>query len=324
MKRDGDVLLAKFGDVNPDFENGVRTKAYHSRSVSVEKAQDGTWRVRHVGWLGAVPPAVKGLKPVRFNDSGNEVFTFAAADWQADRVTAGAFGQVASILRNVRDFFIEKFGLEAADNAMSTWQIESINESANQLRTVHEGEGGQVQPYGFNSPDPHNPEPKGNQVTQDEAKQLADAAAAAAVEAQQAEFAAQLKAKDEELNQLKFASRKADIETQVDGWIKEGKLLPANRLGTIEFMTTLKDDAVLNFSAADGTDVKKGASVWFAEFMGSQKAIEMGALPAGTDPAPVKAEAIASKTMQYMAEQKALGVFVSATEATAHVTGKAQ
>ena len=68
LKRVGNKLLARFKDVNPEFEKMVRDGLFKKRSASFYP--DG--RLRHVGFLGAAPPAVKGLADVRFEDEGSE------------------------------------------------------------------------------------------------------------------------------------------------------------------------------------------------------------------------------------------------------------
>lgn len=62
VKREGEKLLAKFKQVVPEFEEMVKSGLFKKRSISLYP--DGT--LRHVGWLGAQPPAVKGLKDVGF------------------------------------------------------------------------------------------------------------------------------------------------------------------------------------------------------------------------------------------------------------------
>ena len=66
------VLLAKFKNVQPEFEDMVRSGRFSKRSAAFYP--DG--RLRHVGFLGAMPPAVKGLKNIRFNDDGTGAVTF--------------------------------------------------------------------------------------------------------------------------------------------------------------------------------------------------------------------------------------------------------
>lgn len=61
VKRDGDVLLARFGDVPEPVREAVDQGRY--RNVSAKFAKG--WRLWHVGLLGAAQPAIPGLKEVR-------------------------------------------------------------------------------------------------------------------------------------------------------------------------------------------------------------------------------------------------------------------
>jgi hypothetical protein len=76
--RDG-VLEARFGDGDPDFEELVRRGYFKKRSASfyVDPATAPGGRVpylRHVGFLGAQPPAVKGLRDIQFNEGESHTF----------------------------------------------------------------------------------------------------------------------------------------------------------------------------------------------------------------------------------------------------------
>jgi hypothetical protein len=64
LKRSGDVLLAKFKDVSEDFADLVKNGRFKKRSIALYP--DMT--LRHIAFLGAVPPAVKGLKNIAFAD----------------------------------------------------------------------------------------------------------------------------------------------------------------------------------------------------------------------------------------------------------------
>lgn len=64
VKREGKKLLAKLKDVPKEFEDMVEKGLFKKRSVSFYP--DGT--LRHLGWLGAQPPAVKGLKDTAFKE----------------------------------------------------------------------------------------------------------------------------------------------------------------------------------------------------------------------------------------------------------------
>uniref|UniRef100_A0A6M3KRT0 Peptidase n=1 Tax=viral metagenome TaxID=1070528 RepID=A0A6M3KRT0_9ZZZZ len=66
-RKDGvQVLLAKFRDVAPGFAAAVEQGLFKKRSAAFYP--DG--RLRHVGFLGAAPPAVKGLANLNFKDDG--------------------------------------------------------------------------------------------------------------------------------------------------------------------------------------------------------------------------------------------------------------
>ncbi len=61
----GDTLYAEAENVVNEFAEMVNKKMFPNRSIAINP--DGS--LRHVGFLGAVPPAVKGLGEVSFSDS---------------------------------------------------------------------------------------------------------------------------------------------------------------------------------------------------------------------------------------------------------------
>lgn len=69
LKREGDKVLARFKDVVPEFAEMVNKGLFKKRSISIYP--DGS--LRHVAWLGAKPPAIKGLKDFTFNDNEAEL-----------------------------------------------------------------------------------------------------------------------------------------------------------------------------------------------------------------------------------------------------------
>lgn len=75
-------LFAKFKQVVPEFEEMVKAGRYKKRSASFYP--DGS--LRHVGWLGAMPPAVKGLADVAFDDGGRAaVFDFGEQQQEKEK-----------------------------------------------------------------------------------------------------------------------------------------------------------------------------------------------------------------------------------------------
>lgn len=65
LKREGDILYAKAKQLVPEFVEMVKQGRFKKRSMSLYP--DLT--LRHVGFLGAMPPAVKGLEDVEFNEA---------------------------------------------------------------------------------------------------------------------------------------------------------------------------------------------------------------------------------------------------------------
>lgn len=65
VRRVGDRLQAMFKDAVPDFEQAVKDRRFPKRSVSLYKTGTG-WMLRHVGFLGAQPPQVRGLREIKF------------------------------------------------------------------------------------------------------------------------------------------------------------------------------------------------------------------------------------------------------------------
>jgi len=72
LKREGKKLLAKFKQVEPTFQEAVNQGRYRKVSVRLRKTDNG-WTLRHVGFLGAAPPQVEGLKPIQFTEEASDV-----------------------------------------------------------------------------------------------------------------------------------------------------------------------------------------------------------------------------------------------------------
>ncbi len=78
----GDKLYAEFGEMDEGFVELVKSGRYKKLSASFyppkhpSNPKPDNWYLRHIGFLGALPPAVKGLSPVSFNDNSDGVVSF--------------------------------------------------------------------------------------------------------------------------------------------------------------------------------------------------------------------------------------------------------
>lgn len=80
LRRAGESLWAQLTKVAPEFEELVRQGRFLQRSVSLYKnfLPTGGPYLRHLGFLGASPPAVKGMKPLfSFADGALGVVDFS-------------------------------------------------------------------------------------------------------------------------------------------------------------------------------------------------------------------------------------------------------
>lgn len=74
LQRVGDKLYYKEKDTVPEFNEMRSKKMFKKRSISLYP--DGT--LKHIGWLGAMPPAIKGLQDVAFGEGEDcTIYEFA-------------------------------------------------------------------------------------------------------------------------------------------------------------------------------------------------------------------------------------------------------
>ncbi|ECH3812670.1 peptidase [Salmonella enterica] len=126
IKKDRDGLKAEPRDIDPQFAELVRKRRYSKVSASFYcpdspgNPTPGKYYLRHVGFLGAQPPAIKGLKQVSFAEDEEGVVEFA--DWSLQTT--------ASLFSRIRDFIISQFGIEKADSVVPDYMIDSLRDEA--------------------------------------------------------------------------------------------------------------------------------------------------------------------------------------------------
>jgi hypothetical protein len=88
LKRVGSTLLARFRQVVPAFADLVQAGRFKKRSVSLNRTPDGKLQLRHVGFLGAQPPEIKGLADVAFSAGSGSAIEFS----EGEEIPRAAFG----------------------------------------------------------------------------------------------------------------------------------------------------------------------------------------------------------------------------------------
>ena len=214
LELDGDVLKAEFDQIDPEFAEMVEKGRFKKISSSFYLPDSpnnpcpGNLYLRHVGFLGAMPPAVKGLRNPEFAENEQGVVDFS--DWAE-----------ASLWRRLRDWIIGTHGQEEADKAVPDYLVASVQEESirNDLKRYQQDETGIPMPS-FNAPNQPS-EPQGEpEMTPEEIEQLK-------AENQQ------LKAEKAEalLNQAK-----ADNADFAEGLVKAGKLAPVAKQQAIDLL----------------------------------------------------------------------------------------
>jgi hypothetical protein len=135
LRFDSGKMQAGTEFTSQSFVEQLRRKEYKKRSASFyppsspSNPQPGVYYLRHVGFLGAAPPSVKGLKDVEFGDADDcitvefgEVDAVDFGDWD-DRL-------LVRLLRGLRDLLIEKWGKDEVEKAMPSWDIDAVHEAA--------------------------------------------------------------------------------------------------------------------------------------------------------------------------------------------------
>jgi len=104
---DGGVLKAKFTQVQPQLEAHVAEGRFPNRSAAFYLDPKGSGPVlRHVGFLGATPPEVKGLEAIKFSDG-----EFVAIEFKEEDVENEAIKK--TVAEGIRNYFAELFGKKA-------------------------------------------------------------------------------------------------------------------------------------------------------------------------------------------------------------------
>lgn len=104
------VVLAEPANVEPAFADAVNDHRYDSISASFWSPDNprnpvpGVWYLRHIGFLGAVPPAVPGLKQPSFADAGDtDLITINFADSQEPVMTPEEKAALAAQQQKLKD-----------------------------------------------------------------------------------------------------------------------------------------------------------------------------------------------------------------------------
>lgn len=225
------ALVIDPDQVEPQFAEMVNAGRFKKISPSFylpdspNNPTPGQLYLRHVGFLGAAAPAVKGLKSASFAASDEGVVEFAdVAPWR--------MRSIAQILRNIREYVIGKGTVEEADRVVPNYLIDDIESvPADSIA---------VTAYSEHKPESNmTPEQIAAQKKIDDDRKELDRKSA-----EFAERETKVKAAEEK-------TRREGIAAFVTSLVKAGKVLPRDEAGLAAYMAGPNEAGVVEFGEGD-------------------------------------------------------------------------
>jgi len=229
--------------VEPQFAEMVNQGRFKKRSASFfppdhpRNPVPGIYYLRHVGFLGAMPPAVKGLKDATFADDGRCVeIEFAEADFADTHLWA-----VARMMRNVREWIIERFSTEEADRVLPNHMVDEVEQSMREQDDSAANQFSETEETEMNS-------------GENKAKLEALIKENETLKAQHADFSE----REEQLTVAERARQKQETADFVEGLVKAGKVLPRYKAGLAEYLAAVPGDTTIEFADGDNQVTQDG------------------------------------------------------------------
>ena len=304
-----DGLNAEPQQVDPAFAEMVNRGAFKKISASFYSPDSpsnpvpGVYYLRHVGFLGAQPPAVKGLRDASFAEKEEGVIEFAD-DGDV---------QNASLWRIFKNFMIGTQGLDAANIAIPEYAIVALEQAAQQDDDDTDTDTGTAAPATAFT------EPTQTQGDEMSAEQLAELAT---LKTENAKLKTDNTAFFEAAKNHLIASRNADHTAFADGLIKEGRLLPAHKGVTVATMNAMtSQDTAVEFSEGDTKTPLIDA--YKAQLKAGPVIVNFSELSGGdTTEAKTDPTSIARAAVEFQESESVAGRIVNSAQAVQHVMAK--
>lgn len=138
LRIEGDRLQSQFCEVDPAFEQLVREGKFKKRSAAfymdTRTAPGGRVpALRHVGFLGAQPPAVKGLREIHFNEG--EAVTFADINF-SEGESMDEEKVKTTVQESIKEFFKNLFGGSKDDGAQASFSESDVKRMVTEAVTA--------------------------------------------------------------------------------------------------------------------------------------------------------------------------------------------
>ncbi len=317
VKREGNKLFGNLKNMNNDFVEAWKGGSFKKRSISLYP--DGT--IRHLGFLGAMPPAIKGLSDFQFAESieGEEFSAFEFEDSfdYMDWEEASLFRQIGRTFQNIREYFIDKNSVEVADGLIPTFIIDDLKGAE---ATTNDDNS-------FSEPD----KKEGDTMTPEEKQRLETAEnSVASLTKSNTDFQETITGLNTKVTTLEASASAVvlgavtkDFTEFCDGLVSKGLLKPADKDGQVnQLLLAHNADGVAEF--AEGDEEKKGAVAFLKNSLSkAPKIVDFNESETDDDLEDEKdPNKLAEKATEFQEAQAKLGKTISYTEAVNTVASR--
>ena len=341
--------------VNPQFAELHRAGSFKKISVSLYEPGDpnnpkpGGYYLRHVGFLGAMAPAVKGLRDAEFSGPATLTIDFAASELSSRlRAFAQRVGELASWLTGVEDapdVSALASEIDALATEAETDATEAVADAEDVAADVADGVAselpGDLEPEQVAAIE-EIVERRVEEVLLEQANGASGTAdlseprrtkmrtpvsrVAHREPREQRQREASLNAREASLDAREKAQRKREHLAFLERTLESGRPLPCSRDDALTLLEALDTIPAGTVSFGEN-DERTPLDVFRDSFIGSLKQqIVYAEVSGGADFAEStnSASAIADRAAKYQAEQEKLGNRIGTVEAVRHVTKGAQ
>jgi hypothetical protein len=322
LRADGGDLVAEPHQVEPAFAEMVQAGRFKKISASFytpnhpSNPKPGAFYLKHVGFLGAAAPAVKGLRDVAFAADDADVVTL---EFAADGAVSGwrlswLLADVGGLFRGIRDWMVAKEGVEAAEKLLPAQTVQRMTDEAARMQ----GEADAARAAAI--PPPAFAEDKQQETVTVPTEKPDDADRIAALDARERD----LQVREAAFAEADAARRAAEMAAFTEKLVAEARIPQGVVPRILAFAASLPVSGEVSFTEGDATVKEAPLDAFRAVLSALPARVEFREVaPAGQvefaadDPVAIKDAALA-----YQAERAAVGESVSMAAAVQHVTNR--
>ncbi|MCA3349648.1 MAG: peptidase [Roseomonas sp.] len=322
LRAEGGDLVAEPHQVEPAFAEMVQAGRFKKISASFytpnhpSNPKPGAFYLKHVGFLGAAAPAVKGLRDVAFAADDADVVTL---EFAADGAVSGwrlswLLADVGGLFRGIRDWMVAKEGVEAAEKLLPAQTVQRMTDEAARMQ----GEADAARAAAI--PPPAFAEDKQQETVTVPTEKPDDADRIAALDARERD----LQVREAAFAEADAARRAAEMAAFTEKLVAEARIPQGVVPRILAFAASLPIEGEVSFTEGNATVKEAPLDAFRAVLSALPARVEFREVaPAGqVEFAADDPIAIRDAAQAYQAERAAAGESVSMAIAVEHVMKK--